>query len=363
MIGRQFGALSGVAMTLVVLNHAITLGLAGPGLAGEAPPAGVWAGLLTVLQQLGIVFAVPTFFFISGCFAAYAGQSGNLAQTYRTTFSRLRGILLPYVLWSVVFYALLAAQQLSGHPYPWLQSYSLPDHVKHLIVGYPYHFVPLLVFWYLLSPLLARAGRIRHGRRYGVWILLAIAAYQVALLDLHYPAMFGALLPQPLRALIPPVIGRPLADWAIWFPLGLIYSLNARSVAAWLQRVKWVSLAATAAFFIVVCLHELGFFRFPAARILCPVALMGVLPLIRRNTIPLVETFEWIGKRSYGFYLTHLVAINLAIMVMMAIAPAVLAAQALIQPLLFAVGMGGPALLMAGAARLPVRAAWRYVFG
>lgn len=363
MIGRQFGALSGVAMTLVVLNHAITLGLAGPGLAGEPPPAGVWAGLLTILQQLGIVFAVPTFFFISGCFAAYASQSGSLAQTYRTTFSRLRGILLPYLLWSVVFYALLAAQQLSGHPYPWLQSYSLPDHVKHLIVGYPYHFVPLLVFWYLLSPLLARADTVRHGRRYGVWILLAIAAYQVALLDLHYPAMFGAQLPASLRVLIPPVIGRPLADWAIWFPLGLIYSLNARSAAARLRRVAWALLAATVALFIVVCLHELGFIRFPLARILCPLAFVGLLPLIPRSAIPLAGAFEWIGKRSYGFYLTHLVAINLAIMLLMAVAPAMLAAQAVIQPLLFAVGMGGPALLMAGAARLPVRAAWRYVFG
>ena len=358
MIGRQFGALSGVAMTLVVLNHAITLGLAGPGLVGEAPPAGVWGGLLTVLQQLGIVFAVPTFFFISGCFAAYAGQSSNLGQTYKTTLSRLRSIVLPYVLWSVVFYALLAVQQLSGYPYPWLQSYSLLDHVKHLIVGYPYHFVPLLVFWYLLSPLLAR-----YGRRYGVWILLAVAAYQVVLIALHYPVMFGAQLPESLRVLIPPVIGRSLADWAIYFPLGVIYSLNARSVAARLQPMKWVFLAVTAALFVVVCLHELGFFRFPLARILCPVALMGLLPLIQRNKIPLVETFEWIGKCSYGFYLTHLVAINLAIMLIMAVAPTLLGAQAVAQPLLFAVGMGGPALLMVGAAKLPIRSAYRYVFG
>jgi peptidoglycan/LPS O-acetylase OafA/YrhL len=90
---------------------------------------------------------------------------------------------------------------------------------------------------------------------------------------------------------------------------------------------------------------------------------MGLLPLIQRNKIPLVETFEWIGKRSYGFYLTHLVAINLAIMLMMAVAPAVLGAQAVAQPLLFAVGMGGPALLLTGAAKLPIRAAYRYVFG
>ncbi len=358
MIGRQFGALSGVAMTLVVLNHAITLGLAGPGLVGETPPAGVWGGLLTILQQLGIVFAVPTFFFISGCFAAYAGQSSNLLQTYKTTLSRLRSIVLPYVLWSSVFYALLAAQQLSGHSYPWLQSYSLLDHVKHLIVGYPYHFVPLLVFWYLLSPLLAR-----YGRRYGVWIVLAVPAYQVLLIALHYPVMFGIQLPESLRVLIPPVIGRSLADWAIYFPLGLLYSLHVRSVPAQLQRVKWALLAATVALFIVVCLHELGFIRFPLARILCPVALMGLLPLIRRNAIPLVETFEWIGKCSYGFYLMHLVAINLAIMLMMAVAPAVLGLQAMAQPLLFAVGMGGPALLMAGAARLPIRSVYRYVFG
>ncbi|MCS7062096.1 MAG: hypothetical protein RMN25_13160 [Anaerolineae bacterium] len=51
------GALSGLAMTLVVLNHSITLGLV-----GVVPPTGLWAGLLVVLQQASMVFVVPTFF-------------------------------------------------------------------------------------------------------------------------------------------------------------------------------------------------------------------------------------------------------------------------------------------------------------
>ena len=358
MINRQFGALSGVAIALVVLNHAIELGRLAPVALGLPAATGAGAALLTVLQQLGIVFAVPAFFFISGCFATYAGQGDNLRHTYKTALSRLKSIVLPYVVWSVVFYLLLVTQQLAGYPFPWVKSYSLLEYVKHLLVGYPFHFVPLLVFWYVLSPLL-----VRFGRRYGAVILAAIAVYQLVLINLEYPAMFGIRLPEFMRVLAPPVLGRPLADWAIFFPLGLVYSLYAKSAAASLQKVKWVLLAATVILFATVCLHEIGVIRFPLARILCMLPLVGLLPLIQRNKIPLVETFEWIGKRSYGFYLTHLVAINVAIMLLMAVAPGLLGVQVILHPLLLAVGLGVPALLMSGAAKLPIRAAYRYVFG
>ena len=95
-MNRQYGALSGVAIFLIVLNHAIHFGL-------QTSPVGPpWLGALIALQALG-AFAVPVFLFVSGAFLAYA------AKEFSVTFIRssLERILWPYVIWSGIFYTLM----------------------------------------------------------------------------------------------------------------------------------------------------------------------------------------------------------------------------------------------------------------
>lgn len=93
---RQFGTLSGVAILLIVLNHAIHFGLR------VSPAQGQWLDLLVILQALG-TFAVPTFLFVSGAFLSYA--AGQLSFTFiRSSLGR---ILWPSVIWSLVFHGLV----------------------------------------------------------------------------------------------------------------------------------------------------------------------------------------------------------------------------------------------------------------
>ena len=61
-----------------------------------------------------------------------------------------------------------------------------PRYLKNLLVGYPYHFVPLLVFWYLATPAL-----VWIGRRRGALLLAGIGAWQAWLLAVRFPEMFG----------------------------------------------------------------------------------------------------------------------------------------------------------------------------
>jgi len=341
-MNRQYGALSGVAILLIVLNHAIHFGLQ------VAPVRSPWFQVLVTLQALG-AFAVPVFLFVSGAFLAYA------AREFTATFIRssLERILWPYLIWSGIFYALVYFAAGENH--------SIAGYVKNLAVGYPYHFVPLLVFWYLVTPAVVWAGR-----RRGVLLVTLIGVWQAWLLVLRFPAMFGmeARLPGWAAATIPPVIFTSMADWGIFFPLGLVMSLHGKALKPRLVRWRPASAALSLALFGLGLLNAFRWVDAPWARLVAPVPLMFLLPTIDRGSIPFLDLFERLGRRSYGIYLTHFVVINgLALAVERDIVP--LRGQPLIVfPLFLAVALGGALLLMDALARTPSgRLVYRFVFG
>jgi fucose 4-O-acetylase-like acetyltransferase len=342
VMNRQYGALSGVAILLIVINHAIHFGLQ------VAPVQSPWFQVLVTLQALG-AFAVPVFLFVSGAFLAYA------AREFTATFIRssLERILWPYIIWSGIFYALVYFAK--G------ENYSIAGYVKNLAVGYPYHFVPLLVFWYLASPAVVWAGR-----RRGALLLTLIGAWQAWLLVLRFPAMFGmeGQLPGWAAATIPPIIFTSMADWGIFFPLGLVMSLHGKALRPQLARWRPASLAVVLAIFALGLLNAFRWVDAPWARLLAPVPLMFILPTIDRGSIPFLDLFERLGRRSYGIYLTHFVIVNgLTLAVERGIVP--LRGQPLIVlPFFLAMALGGALLLMDTVARTPSgRLVYRFVFG
>lgn len=346
---RQYMALSGVAMVLVVLNHAIHMGLQGLDRLGYATIEGGWRFGLTAVQALG-AFAVPIFFFVSGSFMAYAARS---AQRLSPSFvwRGVRHIVWPYVVWSLLYYLLMFVYQ--G------EQYSVFGYVKNLAVGYPFHFVPLLITFYVLSPLL-----ILVARRYGWLLLVATGFFQLFLLNLRDPGMFGFAFPASLRILFPPVLGNPLADWAIYFPMGLVFGLYATQWKPWLLRTRWAFVAAAALLFGAGLLDAAGLAAIPWARYLCPVPLMFVLPVVARKSIPAVARLETVGKRSYGLYLTHLIVMNLVLIVLELTGGQPAGMLMAIFPLLFFAGLLVPMLLMGNMQRRSsARKVYRYVFG
>ena len=66
------------------------------------------------------------------------------------------------------------------------QKYTLLEYLKNFIVGYPYNFVPLLIFYYLISPIL-----VRLSKKYGLIVIVVIAAYQFFLINLLNPGITG----------------------------------------------------------------------------------------------------------------------------------------------------------------------------
>jgi peptidoglycan/LPS O-acetylase OafA/YrhL len=306
--------------------------------------------VVVALYELG-VFAVPLFLFISGAFMSYAARGEPPALTWKVVWTSLKRIWWPYLLWSLIFYVVVFLQY--GDAYsPW-------GYVKNLIVGYPFHFIPLLVFYYAISPIL-----VRLAKRFGLLLLIAIGLYQLVLMNLEVPGILGFRFPGWMEILDPPVLGNTLAQWAIYFPLGLVYSLNAQRINPWLRRLKWALLAGTAVLFTIHLLHSFELLSAPIIGYVVAAIFLLYTPLINRKSIPRVQDFEKVGKRSYGLYLTHLITIDLSLLLIQWLIPALFNYQIVLLPLLFILGVGVPMLVMERLARWKlVRPIYQYVFG
>lgn len=348
-MNRQLGAFSGLAMALIVLNHSISMGIDAQVPTGFSAIGGWEQLLLSFLQALGI-FAVPIFLFISGSFVAYAAQGDPPRLSSKFLRSTLRHILVPYLTWSIVFYLVIF--------FVHNERYSLVGYIKNLLVGYPYHFIPLLVFYYILSPFL-----VILGKRYALLLLILIGIYQIFSMNLFDPGTLGFSFPAWAHWLTLPVLRRTMADWAIYFPLGAIYGIHAKVLLPQLKRWNWLLLLATVIIFFIGMLDANRVITFPLARFICQTTFVLALPAISRDRIPLFRQFENLGKRSYGLYLTHLIIIDLSLLLLGLVLKGIIGVHVVLFPLLFLLGLFIPLGIMNLASRGRVKRAYRYVFG
>ncbi len=348
-MNRQFGALTGLAMFLIVLNHSISVGMDAIAKSGSRmlPASGLL--ILQILQAFG-AFAVPIFFFISGSFVAYAARGDPPRISRKFLESSLRHILIPYLIWSILFYLLVYIQ--------FNERYSLLGYTKNLLVGYPYHFIPLLAFYYLLSPLI-----VVLARRYAALLLAAIGIYQLFSINVLNPGYFGFAFPEWTHRLTLPILRTTLADWGIYFPLGLVYGMHARRLLPWLKKYSWIFILMTALLFLSGILNANKVLIFPLARLLCPLTFALILPVIPRDRIPWARSLEKIGQRSYGVYLTHLIVLDISLLLLRSYAPWMIALPLLLFPVLLSLGLLLPMLIMYVAVQGPTRRIYRYVFG
>jgi len=348
-MSRQFPALRGVAILLVVLNHSITMALWALQKYGYPSPAGLERYLLVALREFGLI-AVPTFLFLSGCFVVYAVQGKGPRTAYKIVRAGLRHIVWPYLIWSVVFHVMI---------YFLLDDqFTLFEHVKHLLVGYPFNFVPLLVFYYLLAPIL-----VPLGRQYPWPLLIAFGLYQLFVNNVLKPGLLGVAFPDWMWYFTLPGLRGTLAIWGIYFPLGVIYSLHSKRITPYLTRFRWPLASAAVVSYGLAVLHKVSLLDVPLASLVCPVAVILLFPLIKRESLPLVRSLEQMGKRAFGLYLTNLISLSIALVSIQTVAPWFYHELLLLIPVLFAFTIAAPRLLMVALERWPSPAAHRYVFG
>ena len=348
-MSRQNVALSGIAMLLIVLNHTIHLGIEYATMLGywqRYTPSGYFHW---ILQALG-AFAVPIFLYISGSFVAYAATGEPPKLTRKFLQSGLIHILVPYLLWSVIFYLVLYINRGT--------QFSFIEYLRHLLVGYPFHFVPLLVFFYLISPIL-----VPIAKRFAWILILGFLIYQLFLLNIKYPGTLGFEFPGWANIFVIPILGGTLADWGVCFPIGIVFGLHMQNIRPWLLKLKWVFFSLAIGSFLVALLDAQKIITGPLARFIGPILFLLVIPVIQRNSIPGVRRFEEVGKRSYGVYLTHLIVLDTIYLIISKLLPSAFQYTLILTPIILLIALIFPITVMNYLSKSAFRKYYRYVFG
>jgi peptidoglycan/LPS O-acetylase OafA/YrhL len=154
-----------------------------------------------------------------------------------------------------------------------------------------------------------------------------------------------------------------LAKWAIYFPFGIEYGLHGKSLLESLRRI-WLFLAVSAiALYVLRVVAIVQGLDARELAIVCPIPLILLCLVVKRENIPFASSLEQYGTKSYGLYLTNLIVISLLLAGIHVAAPWLLPYLIVVIPLLFLVTLNVPFWIMKLAERSPARLIQRYIFG
>jgi len=348
---RAIPYLRGLAILGVVFNHANwhVLSRFTAGQAQGYP--------FVVFDQLG-KFAIPAFMFITGHFIAYTTSGGKHDLRWQVIWARFENLLWPWLIWSAI---LVVGQSFQG------RSISLAEFLRNLIVQY--YFIPLLIFYYLLAPWVARCARRNAGLLLAgaaVVQLLAVALFYARVYHPHFPGVLKSWVDLgPLEYL----------RFAFYFPFGIVCGMFSARVKESLARFKpilpWLTLCLCV-FSVVesVMVYHMGGDVWPIggdqtrlSAALFSTALICCFVALDKLPMPFSRTINELGTHSYGLYLCHYPILGIIAKVIQHATPWVASQEWLLLPLLFGLTVALSMLLMAGMSRLPTKRFYRYLFG
>ena len=348
-MNRQFPALRGIAIFLVIINHSIVLSLQTITQFNLPRVSPLEKGFLLAIKEIGVL-AVPIFLFLAGAFMMYSLSGKTVKVGYRLILPVLKNAVIPYILWSVIFYFIIF---LVNH-----ETYSLFGYIKNLLVGYPYNFVPILVFFILLSPILAW-----FSKKFPLITIALFLIYQIILLNIQLPGVLGFAFPNWMVIVSPPILGLPLTLWAVFYGFGMVYIQYSEKYKKIFGSVIIPIGLFSLALYVVAVSREIGLIQFQLAEWLLPILTMLLLPFIKRNSIPFVRFFEGLGKRSYGIYFMNLIIIKLLVFLFANIFPTIFQVETLLVIILSIFTYFFTTFLIEKLEKSSARKYYRYIFG
>jgi len=369
-MARKLSYLSGLAVIGVILYHASGWGfvsmfwwthrylpVAVPNFDQMYGPA--YFGL-RFIEQL-VIFSIPAFLFVSGVFVAFAAGRAQAPMSWKSAWSRVRSLGVPFLIWSSI---MLAVALLFG------ESYTPVEALRMVVLGQTtpaFYFVPLLCQLYLLGPLLARLARSN-------WRLLLVGSALLQALTRIIPMLVSLRVPLPgLETLADLTPSWFLPTGIFWFALGIVAGFHQDGLKALLARVKRWLLPALVVLLVLGMVEWELLLRLSGENWITPrptllddlyslVLLMGFLAL-ERPKLPLHGPLNLLGSRSYGVYLVHSLVLTVLAKSIYHVAPALLGLQGIMQPLLIAAGLGVPLLWMTLVRNSPARVVYELQFG
>jgi len=364
---RRLLYLSGFAITCVVLFHATGMGFVA--MFSWAPKYGGIPGeqvgsfsyfMLRFVEQI-VIFSISAFLMVSGYFIGVATGKNQKTVNWRIVATRMVYLAIPYLIWSAVA---LGLRYLEGNGIPRNKI------LFALLTGKTnevYYFIPLLIQFYLLSPLLILWERVNWKS-----ILVVTGLIQLITTLSQYPVFLGmGSTPWTSVVFSPPkwlFISR-----VFWFPLGIVLADHPVEFKRVFYPLRWWLLGMVIALIPLGMIEWEYFVRASSEQwlstretildtiyTLC--LMLGVLAF-EKGKFPFFDFFSYLGTKSFGIYLTHVLVIEYISRIIYRFSPNLLASQAILQPLLIITGLGLPLLLMWLVDHSPLRPFSTYLFG
>jgi membrane-bound acyltransferase YfiQ involved in biofilm formation len=357
---RRLLLLNGIAAIMVVLNHSSSYGLSAMIFwANRYLPVSVpyfdFIGtlpyyILFMIHQLA-EFAIPAFLFVSGFFVAFTSRIEKIPFGWRSVIPRIKKLILPFFFWSIVTMVML--QQ-------------FPPNIWRVITIY--YYIPLIIQFYLLSPLL-----IPLAKKNWKLLLVATAFIQIGVEGLRLLSLMNIQFPGLQFILnITPVWFFP--GRIFYFTIGIVASLNFEQFTRILPRLRWFLLGAVI-FLLAFTVYEYEFLsRYLGIRWLVP-QFAGISKALFASALvlcflsfdklkyPFSDKITNLGGKSLGIYLINTPALYFVGYLMYHLTPSLLGYPFVYQVILILSGMGIPLLLMSFTISTPARRVYHHVFG
>ncbi len=358
---RRLLFLNGLAVLAVAIHHASGYGFQAmfewtdrylsvtvPDYSQVGSPA-FWG--IVLLQQIDN-FALPAFMFVSGFFLAFMARGEKASLSWKTVFSRIKTLAIPFLIWTVAFFLLFLRR--------------LPANLDEAFDRY--YYIILLCQFYLIAPFVVPLAK-RHWKLVlGFATLLELIRFGVRYLDvLGVESPYVQLLVSSTPKWLFPTL-------FFWFVLGLVGGFKRKELQAWLSSVKW-GLVFILPLLLVLTMIEYNFIARVSgngwlgpyfggfSRFFYSLVFILLFLALDNSGLPLQRPVEQLGTKSLGVYLVHARTMYIAAFILYQASPRVLGNQILYQTILIIAGLAGPLLLMAAVRRSPARPFYRYLFG
>lgn len=367
---RRLLLLNSLAIVMVVVNHSIAWGyvamfwwphrylpVTSPNF--DQMYSAAYFGLRS-LEEF-IAFAIPAFLVVSGFFIALSTKKTDAGPSWRLIFARLRTLVIPYLIWSVVMIGVNVVDGTSITPVGVARALLLGEAAP------AFYFVPLLVQLYLLGHFIIGWTRRRPALLLAISALIQTLAHlgrYGQLLEGHHPVL------QALAVLAP---GWFFPANVFWFVLGAVIGIRHTEIASWLDSRRWMMLGLGVLFLLAGIVEwELLLLQAPGPwlgpketlidNVYSVVAILASLGFLG-GTIPYARELQRVGAKSYGIYLAHSLVLIVAARAIYHFAPQILGIQIIFQALLIGAGIFIPLALMWLVRHSPARPAYTYLFG
>jgi fucose 4-O-acetylase-like acetyltransferase len=365
---KRLLALNGVSALCVVLFHSEGWGmvamLAWADRYGAVPADQIGTFTYYVfraIEQL-IVFCIPAFLFVSGFFIAFVTGRAHKTVSWRIVGIRIRDLIIPYTIWTLVYWTLffLEARFMDG------RTFTPGEYVHMFLTGGTdpaYYYVPMLIQFLLLSPLLVYWAKVSP-----VSLIVVTGILQLLVQLQYYPSILG--LDIPFTNFIPKWL---FMTRILWFPLGIVVGFHVKPMQVWLASHKRTFLI-TALILYPLAIIEWELIQSFSGQIglqhqetfldtFFTLAVIFAFLGYYQTKLPYAHTLDDLGSKSFGIYLIHTLAMTYTARLIAVWLPGFLAYQLLFFLVMFVVGLGVPLLLMALVNRSPVRPFYKYIFG